>query len=100
MISDLPAAPEELKKRRGAGLSSRQELMLTTWGYPYVMEEFRFHLTLTGRLSDRDEKQIIGQELQQRFLPEISRAVAFDSLSLFVEIDRAPMIIVQSFPLL
>lgn len=24
--------------------------MLQTWGYPHVMEEFRFHLTLSGRL--------------------------------------------------
>ena len=27
---------------------------MAEWGYPYVMEEFRFHLTLTGRLSPED----------------------------------------------
>lgn len=37
-------------KRRASGLSDRQEDYLVRWGYPYVMEEFRFHLTLTDKL--------------------------------------------------
>ncbi|GAB5468054.1 MAG: DUF1045 domain-containing protein [Rhodospirillales bacterium] len=45
-----PAGEAELARRRKAGLSQRQEALLTRWGYPYVMEEFRFHLTLTGNL--------------------------------------------------
>lgn len=40
----------ELAKRRKANLSERQDAYLMQWGYPYVMEEFRFHLTLTGKL--------------------------------------------------
>lgn len=40
----------ELARRRAAGLSERQEEMLAQWGYPYVGPEFRFHLTLSGRL--------------------------------------------------
>ncbi|WP_116132095.1 DUF1045 domain-containing protein [Tropicimonas sp. IMCC34043] len=46
------AQPEEdeLARRRAGGLSSRQEALLQRWGYPYVMEEFRFHMTLSGRL--------------------------------------------------
>ncbi|MBF9059866.1 DUF1045 domain-containing protein [Rhodobacterales bacterium HKCCSP123] len=45
-----PPSGTELARRRKAGLSDRQEALLARWGYPYVMEEFRFHLTLTGRL--------------------------------------------------
>jgi hypothetical protein len=44
-----PATQAELARRRQAGLSPRQEALLMQWGYPYVMEEFRFHLTLSGR---------------------------------------------------
>ena len=46
-----PAPETELARRRGAGLSDRQERYLQRWGYPYVMEEFRFHITLSGRLN-------------------------------------------------
>ena len=45
-----PPSEAELGRRRKAGLSARQESLLTQWGYPYVFEEFRFHLTLSGRL--------------------------------------------------
>lgn len=45
-----PPTHAELVKRRKANLSDRQDAYLMKWGYPYVMEEFRFHLTLTGRL--------------------------------------------------
>lgn len=46
-----PADAAELAKRRAARLSPRQDELLVRWGYPYVMEEFRFHLTLTGNLA-------------------------------------------------
>ena len=44
------AAPAELERRRGKGLSTRQDRYLEEWGYPYVLADFRFHLTLTGSL--------------------------------------------------
>jgi len=43
-----PAAAAELARRRAAGLTATQEKHLLAWGYPYVLDEFRFHLTLTG----------------------------------------------------
>jgi putative phosphonate metabolism protein len=46
-----PASEAELQRRRAAGLSAAQEENLTTWGYPYVMEECHFHMTLSGKLS-------------------------------------------------
>ncbi|MEL6681595.1 MAG: DUF1045 domain-containing protein [Pseudomonadota bacterium] len=45
-----PATDAELARRRKAGLSARQDALLIQWGYPYVFEEFRFHLTLSGKL--------------------------------------------------
>ncbi|MCA8883915.1 MAG: DUF1045 domain-containing protein [Rhodobacteraceae bacterium] len=45
-----PATEAELARRRAGRLSDRQDALLVRWGYPYVMEEFRFHLTLTGPL--------------------------------------------------
>jgi len=45
-----PPSALELERRRATGLSPRQQANLTRWGYPYVFEDFRFHLTLSGRL--------------------------------------------------
>ena len=47
-----PAPPDETARRRAAraaGLTPAQDALLARWGYPYVMDEFRMHLTLTGR---------------------------------------------------
>src|SRR5262245_44541671 len=43
-----PVPPEERHKRLATGLSPRQVENLDRWGYPYVLDEFRFHMTLTG----------------------------------------------------
>ena len=47
-----PATQAELAKRRAARLRPAQDVLLVQWGYPYVLDEFRFHLTLSGRLED------------------------------------------------
>src|SRR5262249_42034786 len=39
------------ERRLASRLSPRQVELLERWGYPYVFSEFRFHMTLTGRLS-------------------------------------------------
>jgi putative phosphonate metabolism protein len=40
----------EITRRRPETLSSRQRELLAIYGYPFVMEQFKFHLTLSGRL--------------------------------------------------
>ncbi|MEJ0048207.1 MAG: DUF1045 domain-containing protein [Rhodospirillales bacterium] len=54
-----PLAAAEAARRRAAGLSRREEAMLRRWGYPYVMEEWFFHLTLTRRLNDVERASVI-----------------------------------------
>ena len=49
-----PLTPEDLARRRPERLSARQAGYLETYGYPYVLEEFRFHMTLTGPLREAD----------------------------------------------
>jgi putative phosphonate metabolism protein len=58
-----PATAAELARRRQAALTPRQDELLKEWGYPYVMEEFRFHLTLTRRLN-RAEREILMPHIQ------------------------------------
>lgn len=46
----LPPSDAEVTRRRAAGLSPAQDAHLLRWGYPYVFEEFRFHMTLSGKI--------------------------------------------------
>lgn len=45
-----PPSKDELNRRRSANLNAAQQAHLEHWGYPYVMDQFKFHMTLTGRL--------------------------------------------------
>ncbi|APE44514.1 phosphonate metabolism protein [Sulfitobacter alexandrii] len=49
-----PATAEELARRRASPLSPEQERNLRDWGYPHVLDLFRFHMTLTGRVARPD----------------------------------------------
>lgn len=43
-----PVSEQERQRRLTPGLTDRQIFNLARWGYPYVCEDFRFHMTLTG----------------------------------------------------
>lgn len=47
-----PLTPAEMARRRPEALSARQRDHLERYGYPYVFEDFRFHMTLTGPLKE------------------------------------------------
>lgn len=75
-----PAGEEELARRRKTGLTTRQDSLLARWGYPYVFEEFRFHLTLTGRLP-KDDIQGWTETLQSH-LPDLPAPFILDQIAL------------------
>ena len=77
-----PPSPVELARRRRADLSPAQEALLTHWGYPYVMEEFRFHMTLTARL-DTAEGAAFGAVLGPLVAPLCQAPLLVDAVSLF-----------------
>jgi len=79
-----PPSEEDLARRRGSGLTPRQEVLLQEWGYPYVMDEFRFHLTLTGPLPD-DERDATADALAPLFEPHLERPFRIDEICLFGE---------------
>ncbi|MEZ5843552.1 MAG: DUF1045 domain-containing protein [Hyphomicrobiaceae bacterium] len=47
-----PLTEADLARRLRASLSEPQRAHLARWGYPYVFDEFRFHMTLTGPIED------------------------------------------------
>jgi len=79
-----PLDPAEIARRRPESLSSRQRALLDLWGYPYVMEEFRFHLTLTDRLPEAEALPVMAA-LQAYFADALPRPFVIEDLCLFGE---------------
>jgi putative phosphonate metabolism protein len=95
----LPMTPEERGKRAAAGLSQSQTANLDRWGYPYVFEEFRFHMTLTGRIG-RDRRAAIHTLLQDAFLRNCgSEPIRLDRLALVRQDQpKAPFRVIGHVP--
>lgn len=75
----------ELKRRRQAGLSAEQDAMLLRWGYPFVLEHYRLHFSLTGSLKNFSQHQIESLLAAAQDWFALLPTCRFDSLALFVE---------------
>ncbi|QCP54981.1 DUF1045 domain-containing protein [Trinickia violacea] len=92
-----PAA--DIERRLAAPLTERQRELLLEWGYPYVLDEFRFHMTLSDSLSDDDE----CDALIRHWHAEAARLgpLPVDGVALFVEPSPgAPFVLWQRLPFL
>jgi putative phosphonate metabolism protein len=81
-----PMGPEDRARRKPARLTARQVEYLDRWGYPYVMDEFRFHMTLTCRLEAGRCPAVLAM-LRQRFGEIALDLLAIDRIALFKQID-------------
>lgn len=79
-----PPDAAETARRRAAGLSPEEEALLARWGYPYVMERFRFHVTLSGPLAER-EARAVEAALAPWLAPLLPRPFVLAELSLLGE---------------
>ncbi|TMV07583.1 DUF1045 domain-containing protein [Ruegeria sediminis] len=79
-----PTPDAELTRRRANGLSAAQEANLVNWGYPYVLDEFRFHITLTGRL-DKPTMAAVQAALDRRLGPLLPAPFVIRDLGLVGE---------------
>jgi len=93
-----PLTEKDLQRRLGKGLTPRQEDLLRRWGYPYVLEEFRFHMTLTGPLSEPDLRERLQTALTALFRPELTQPVPVEEICLYSqETQEAPFRLVDRF---
>jgi putative phosphonate metabolism protein len=92
-----PPAEAELAERR-PGLNPAQLALLERWGYPYVFEEWKFHMTLTSSLRDPAQRTAIFEELSARLAPYLTQPITVDSVCLFAQPERgAPFLLAHRF---
>ena len=81
-----PLTPDDRTRRNPSRLTPRQVEYLDRWGYPYVMEEFRFHMTLTGRLDETRHESVLVM-LRERLARLELAELAIDRIALFKQVD-------------
>ena len=82
-----PLTAADRARRNPSQLTPGQREHLDRWGYPYVFDDFRFHMTLTGRL-DAERREPVQEMLRNRFSAVRLETLAIDGIALFRQ-DKA-----------
>ena len=84
------ASAHEIARRNPQALSARQRHLLAAWGYPYVLDEYRFHITLTDRLFNEAAARVMQEQLQACFAALDEEPVAVASLCICKQTEPDP----------
>lgn len=79
-----PLTEAEIARRNPETLTPAQLRNLHQWGYPYVFDEFHFHMTLSGRVS-HSEAPRVAEAIEATFGTLLDAPLSIDTLALFVE---------------
>lgn len=78
-----PLTDKEFARRRPETLSQRQRESLDRYGYPFVLDDFHFHMTLTGRVP-ANQVEAARTGLAALYAAHVGHApLRFDALTLF-----------------
>ena len=95
----VPADAAEIARRRRAELTAAEDRMLLDWGYPYVLETWRFHMTLTRRLS-ADERAVWLPATERHFAAALGLERRVEDICLFTQADAgAPFLLAERLAL-
>lgn len=94
-----PPSPQEIARRRPDRMTERQRALLTQWGYPYVMDQFQFHLTLTGSLTAADSAATL-QALRPLIGPLMPQPFVLADLALFGQGHDGMFRVLHRYPLM
>lgn len=94
-----PMSAAERERRIHGGLSASQVSLLDRYGYPYVMDQFVFHMTLSDRLATPDREPLL-RAAGEWFAPLLGSEVVLDRLALFRQAGPgSPFMRLADFPL-
>ncbi len=94
-----PPTEAEITRRHPESLTPRQRELLKAWGYPYVLDEFRFHLTVTDSIP-QPRRAAVEATLTDWFAASVGATVPVDALALFTEAEPgAPSMLRSVYPL-
>jgi putative phosphonate metabolism protein len=86
----------DIARRKPDELDEAHRANLLRWGYPYVMDEFRFHMTLTGPVA-AEQQPVVSSVLRETFAAHIGQPLSMTGVAVFVEETRGAPFIVRSW---
>jgi putative phosphonate metabolism protein len=92
-----PMTADERARRLRAPITPRQIELMDAWGYPYVFDEFRFHMTLTSSLPLSSLTSL--RDALARAYALLSEPMVATSLCVCVQPPNGRFTLLERFPL-
>lgn len=88
-LDDLRAPPgaDDIARRRPEQMDARGRQLFERFGYPLVLERFKFHMTLTGRVDIAQAGLVVAQVSHPIARLNVDEPPVLDRLCVFVEPD-------------
>ncbi len=83
-----PLSEADLKRRRQANLTPKQDTYVEKWGYPYIFDEFRFHMTLSNKLDNGEEAAQLEAAAKHYFASVTGTQRRCTTFGLYTEAER------------
>lgn len=94
-----PPSEVEMARHRGSGLDEAHEANLIRWGYPHVLAQWRFHMTLTRRMT-AGEQQVVRPAAEAHLAAALGRLRAVTAIAVFTQpAPGTPFRIAERVPL-
>lgn len=86
-----PPSDAEMARRLREPLDPASMSLLKRWGYPHVLEKYRFHISLTGPLDGESVRTVgeIRRAAQDVFDGRVGPAPDFDAVCIFRQLSAA-----------
>lgn len=81
-----PLTEQDIKRRDPSSLSARENRYLTQYGYPYILDDFNFHMTLSGANDHNDAAYLVW--LKSLYQAMVSETPVLDRLCIFYQPNR------------
>ena len=82
-----PLSDVDIERRRKSGLSPRQDDQLLAFGYPYIFDDFQFHMTLAGPMESALQDRV-RRILQTVSPPFEERPFIVDAIAIYEQPSR------------
>ena len=82
-----PLSAAERARQLRPGFTTRQRQSLDRWGYAHVLDDWRFHMTLSGPLDD-NRKERLKADAERWFADALGEPIVCDALCVFQQAGR------------
>lgn len=83
-----PLSEADIARRRRAKLSPEQDARMLEWGYPFIFDDFRWHMTLSNRIKSDMTRSKALEGLKALFYDTYQEPHLVDGIAVFFQRDR------------